>query len=84
MSEQRQKPRRAYVLTLELQANTKKELRDGLYHFFTALDRGELSGKGVSGSPSSGWIYNIDIDESITKEAYFAAIDEYLAQEPHP
>lgn len=78
----KRKPRRAYVLDLKIQANTKADLLGALQMFRTDLARGELSGHGVSGSPSFGWIYDLDIDESITKEAYFAALDEVLGEAP--
>lgn len=71
-------PRRAFVLNLKVQANTRRDLADALRTFAMDLERELLSGFGVSASPSSGWSYTLDVDETITKEAYFAAVNEYL------
>lgn len=72
------RPRRAHVLQLEIGANTTEDMIGALRCFITSLERGELSGSGVSGGPSFGWSYDLSIDESWTNDRYFAAIDDWL------
>lgn len=75
------KPRRAFVLKLEMQADTRDDLVQDLEQFAHQIDREEIS-VGVSGSPSGGSIYSLSVDESITHEQYVNAINAYIASLP--
>ena len=77
-----EKPHRARELTLTIGANDDRDLVSALREFTLELQMGKLSGSGVSGSPSFGWIYEIKRDDAMTKEAYLAAVDEYLSKTP--
>lgn len=72
-------PRRAHILKVEFGANTLDDLCYALRQMAIDLRTGSVSTKGASGSPSVGFTYEYDVDESWTKDRYFAALDEYLA-----
>lgn len=74
----REKPRRAHVLKIEYGANTLDDLIYALNQTAIDLRTGTMSSSGCSGSPSVGFTYEYDVDESWTKERYFAAIDAAL------
>lgn len=71
-------PHRAVELTLRIGANDDRALADALHTLETQLARSELSGSGVSGGPSFGWIYDIQRDPDMTPERYRADLREYL------
>ena len=71
-------PHRAVELTPRIGANDDRALEDALRTFETQLARSELSGSGVSGGPSFGWIYDIQRDPDMTPERYRADLREYL------
>lgn len=71
-------PRRAHVLKIEFGANTLDDLCYALEQTALDLKRGTIASSGCSGSPSVGFIYDYSVDESWTKQRYFAAIDEAL------
>lgn len=71
-------PARAFRLTLRLDADDRKELANALFNFADAVARGEVT-TGVSGGPSSGSIYELLHDPSMTHDAYHAQVREYLA-----
>ena len=71
-------PHRAVELTLRIGANDDRALADALRTFETQLARSELSGSGVSGGPSFGWIYDIQRDPDMTPERYREELREYL------
>ena len=73
------KPRRAYILKIEFGANTLDDLCWALRQTAIDLRVGDISTRGCSGSPSCGFTYEYDVDESWTKERYFAALDDWLA-----
>lgn len=75
-----ERPRRAHALKLEMGANTLDDLICGLQQLATDLRMGTISTSGCSGSPSVGFIYDYSVDETWTKDRYFAAIDRTLAQ----
>ena len=69
------KPRRAHVLKIEFGANTLDDLIYALKQIAIDLRMGTIGSKGCSGGPSVGFTYEYDVDESWTKDRYFAAID---------
>lgn len=70
-------PRRAYVLDLKVQADSLDSLIGYLRSFETDLYRGEIS-HGVSGGYSAGSIYSLDVDETITHDAWAEANQRYV------
>jgi hypothetical protein len=80
MSEEVEMARRAHVLKIEFGANTLDDLIYALRQTATDLRTGTISTKGCSGSPSVGLIYEYSVDESWTKERYFAALDAALTR----
>ena len=77
------KPRRAHVLKIEFGANTLDDLIYQLRQTATDLRLGAISSRGCSGSPSCGFIYEYDVDESWTKERYFAALEDSRTRVSH-
>ena len=71
-------PKRAFRLTLRLEADDRAELADALRSFADQVDREEVT-TGVSGGPSSGSIYELLHDPAMTHERYFADLNEYLS-----
>ena len=69
--------RRAYVLDLKVQADTLKDLIDYLRSFETELYMGKIT-RGVSGGYSSGAIYGVDVDETITHDGWAEANQLYV------
>lgn len=72
-------PRRRLLLELELQADSVVDLVVALENFAIQVDRGELT-DGCSGGYSTGSIYKLDEDKTITHESFVKALDEYLAK----
>lgn len=72
------KPRRAYKLTLELNADKLKDLLNSLEHIIFTIDVYDTRNS-VSGGYSSGYILDIDIDETITHDKYMEDVRQYLA-----
>ena len=70
-------PKRAYRLTLVLDADTQRDLANALWQMSMRIDRGELS-TGMSGAPSDGSIYELLHDPAQTHETYFQQVREYL------
>lgn len=71
-------PRRAFVFTLELQADTRDDLISSLRHIEFMIAADKLT-TGVSGGYNSGYTYKLDVDETITHDDYVAALNSYLA-----
>lgn len=72
-------PKRAVTVTLKIGADTRKDLVDSLFIIAHQMEREGITSC-VSGSPSSGWIIETQIDETITHDAYFQRVDAYLAE----
>lgn len=70
-------PRRAYVLDLKVQADTLDSLIGYLRTFETDLYMNKIS-RGVSGGYSAGSIYSLDVDETITHDAWAEANQRYV------
>lgn len=85
MADEKPTPRRAFKLTCNLQDDTRNDLVGLLRHIEFLLSTDQLS-TGGTGGPNAGGTYALDIDESITNQSYFAAVDESLnrrAEPPH-
>lgn len=72
-------PRRAVRLTMEVDADTRADLASYLINMAHKIERGLVT-RGVSGSPSSGAIYELLEDPTQTHDAYFAQVRAYLAK----
>lgn len=70
-------PRRAYVLDLKVEADSLDSLIGYLRSFETDLYMGKI-GRGVSGGYSAGSIYSLDVDETITHDAWAEANQRYV------
>lgn len=71
-------PVRAVRLTLRLDADDLHELARALYAIGDNAERGELT-VGCSGGPSSGYIYELLQDPTMTHDIYHQALRDYLA-----
>ena len=71
-------PQRAYRLTLRLDADTLADLSNALFNLSHRADAGELT-VGLSGGPSSGYIYELLHDPEQTHEKYFDDLRSHLA-----
>ncbi len=76
-------PRRAFRLTLELQADTREALVQALQNmaFRVETDDVKRGTSGVSVSGSSSAIYELSSATDQTHESYFAHLREYLRAE---
>lgn len=70
-------PRRAFRLTLKIEADDRIELANALYQFGSQLEADQIS-TGVWGGPSSGGIYELSIDPDMTHDRYFEGVRQYL------
>lgn len=82
-------PKRACVLTLEMEADTHQEMVSALRNFMIQLDRKELGGSGVSGGYSSSHIYSLTVADQPTHDEFFEQLNAYLEaskkhEEPSP
>ena len=78
--EEKKYPRRRYVATLKVQADSERDLIGHLFNIATTWDREGMSRSSVSGGYSSGHIIEVDCDESITHESWEAALQKYLEE----
>ncbi len=70
-------PRRAYVFTVEIGADTRDDLCAALRQLEFEIAADMLT-HGVSGGYSSGYTYNLDVDETITHDRYMDDLHRYL------
>lgn len=70
-------PRRAFVFELKIGADTRNDLIGALRQLEFEIGAEQLT-EGTSGGYSSGYTYKLDVDESITHDGYFDALDRYL------
>lgn len=70
-------PTRAVRLTLKLDADDMQELAWALRNIADRAERGEMT-TGCTGGPSSGYIYELLQDPTITHDSYHAALRAYL------
>lgn len=73
-----QAPRRAVRLTLVMDADSRHDLASLLLSMAEQIERGQIT-TGVSGGYSSGSIYELTEDPTITHDDYFAQLQAYLA-----
>lgn len=70
-------PTRAVRLTLKLDADDMQELAWALRNIADRAERGDMT-TGCTGGPSSGYIYELLHDPTITHDSYHAALRAYL------
>lgn len=70
-------PRRAYKLDLKVEADSLDSLIGYLRSFETDLHMGKIS-RGVMGGYSAGSTYSLDVDETITHDAWAEANQRYV------
>jgi len=70
-------PMRAVRLTLKLDADDLQELAWALRNMADRAERGEMT-FGCTGGTSSGYIYELLQDPTITHDSYHAALRAYL------
>lgn len=72
-------PRRAFRLTLDIEADSREELAAAVRSKALEIDMDQLT-RGVYGGYSSGGTYALDVDESITHDSWADALELYLAE----
>lgn len=73
-------PRRAVVLTAEIQADSREDLASTLFNLSNQFSAGEINGTTViSGGYSSDYILHIAENGAQTHDAWALQIQEYLA-----
>lgn len=70
-------PKRAYRLTLALEADTRTDMAWAMRNMADRIEREQVT-VGVWGSPSDGAIYELLCDPDMTHDAYHAALRAYL------
>jgi hypothetical protein len=68
---------RAVRLTLKLDADDLQEMAWALRNMADRAERGEMT-TGCTGAPSSGYIYELLQDPTITHDSYHSALRAYL------
>lgn len=71
-------PVRALRLTLELDADTRRDMAWALRNLAHRIECDELAGGGVWGGPTDGGIWELLTDPSMTHERFFAELNAYL------
>lgn len=71
------KPKRAFRLTMMLDADTRADMADALRRMADDVELESMT-VGFYGSPSDGAIYELLHDPGMTHDAYHAALREYL------
>ena len=72
-------PRRAYQLTLHLEADDMRELESALFRLSTQVAVGEISNNCVSGGYRSGFIWDLKHDPKMTGDRYREELAAYVA-----
>ena len=75
-----EKPERAIVFTLKIEADSEKELINALNNLTTQFSVGELYESSVSGGYSWSHVYNVKRN-NITHDEYFDKVSELLEKE---
>lgn len=73
-------PQRAHTIVVSAGADTARDLAWELRRLADLIDREQLS-VGCSGAPFGGSLYSYKHQPEMTHDAYFTAIDEWLASE---
>lgn len=71
-------PKRAYRMTLALEADTRTDMAWALRNLADRVEREQVT-TGVWGSPSDGAIYELLADPAQTHDTYHAELRRYLA-----
>lgn len=71
-------PRRAFVLKLELGADTRDDMVKELEQIARRILMDDMT-TGVLGGPTTGYTYSLSVDETITHDDYFCAIEAWNA-----
>ena len=77
------KPRRAYELQIKIGADDRNALLANLHDIVTSIAT-ERTISSVSGGYSSSSFFELDIDETITHDAYFERLQAYLDEMKAP
>ncbi len=77
-------PRRRYVATIKIEADTERDLISHLHNIGHNWEREGISKSSVSGGYGSGHIIEVDCDENITHETWAEALEQYLAERKRP
>jgi len=72
-------PKRAYRLTLELGADTARDMAWALRNLGHRIEREQVGGAGTWGSPTDGANYELLTDQAMTHERFFEDLNAYLA-----
>ena len=73
-------PRRAFSLTMKLDADTREDLVHALHRMAEDIAREQVS-SGVWGGPSDGAVYELLHNPHQTHHTYFTQLREYLADQ---
>jgi hypothetical protein len=77
------KPVRAYRLVSAIEADSAHELAAALVSLADQIERDEIT-RGAWGGPSSGGIYELLSDPSMTHDRYFESLKQYLSAIKQP
>lgn len=73
-------PRRAVILTAEIQADSRRELASALFNLSHQIDAGEINGPVVtSGGYSSGYILHLEEGDHPTHNEWAEQIKAFLS-----
>ena len=72
-------PRRAYRLTLELEADDERALESALFNLSNQVAAGEISNHCVSGGYSSGFTWKLEHDPEMTGDRYREELGAYVS-----
>lgn len=70
-------PHRAVRLKLEIEADSREDLRHALWHFDRTFDERQPPG-GMSGGYSWGWIYTLAEDSGPSHDEYAAQLERWF------
>ena len=78
-----EKPHRRYQLTLDIGADTYDELLRAIHTFADHMDMNypalDYSTNGASGGVSTGYSYDVKVDNDMTHERWYEELQAYLA-----
>ena len=73
------RPKRAYQFTIEVGADTPKEMIWALEQIVRDIDR-NIDTRAVSGGPSSGWVIEPDHTPGKTHDQYIEELEAYIGR----
>ena len=71
-------PKRKYILTANIQADSLRDLSNALYNLSHQVN--EIKGVSISGGVNSGWILELRDDGLPSHDAYMQALNVYLEE----